>query len=89
MNIAVKNDFVELPNKFKDFVNGCQNLIEDIRNHKNNREDFQQFEKAFERQNCCAFFDRNDQLRNNYNHFCKVKLLLPRHAILNASIATG
>ena len=49
MNIAVKNDFVELPNKFKEFVNGCQNLIEDIRKQKNNREDFQQFEKAFER----------------------------------------
>ena len=43
------NSVVVLPDKFNEFLKQCHNLMEDVRNHQNCREDFSQFELAFER----------------------------------------
>ena len=44
-----KNSVIVLPDKFNEFLKQCHNLMEDVRNHQNCREDFSQFELAFER----------------------------------------
>ena len=44
-----QNVLPELPNRFNEFLKECHELIEDVWNCKKNREDFNQFEIAFER----------------------------------------
>ena len=44
-----QNVLPELPNRFNEFLKECHELIEDVWNCKKNREDFSQFEIAFER----------------------------------------
>ena len=39
-----------LPNDFKIFISKCYNLIKEVKNYEKNREDFQQFEEAFDQQ---------------------------------------
>ena len=43
------NGVVLLPEKFKDFIGKCNILMEEVINYKNTRQDFRQFEAAFER----------------------------------------
>ena len=50
---------VVLPDKFNEFLKQCHNLMEDVRNHQNCREDFGQFELAFERHGEYFLWEKN------------------------------
>ena len=69
------NSVVVLPDKFNEFLKQCHNLMEDVRNHQKCREDFSQFELAFERRVEYIFLEKKAHILT-----CFCTFLHPNHS---------